>query len=84
MNSADKGQHRNSVKTAPDRILLLRPDFRVSVNFYLTKNTSRARWQLIKLSVNLKQVCVPLSIAEDEKLVENFPPHILTPVSSSR
>lgn len=46
------------------------------MNFYLTKNTSRAGWQLKKLSVNLKQVCVPLMIAEDKTLAENFPPHI--------
>lgn len=46
------------------------------MNFYLTKNTSRAGWQLKKLSVNLKQVCVPLMIAEDKTLVENFPLHV--------
>lgn len=46
------------------------------MNLYLAKNTSRARWQLKKLSVNLKQVCVPLIIAEDRKFRENSLPHI--------
>lgn len=75
MGSTDKGQGWGSVRATPDSVPFL--DFRAQMNFYLTKNTSRARWQLKKLSVNLKQVCVPLIIAGDEKLVENFPPHIL-------
>lgn len=38
------------------------------MSFYLTKNTSRARWQLKKLLVNLKQVYMPLLLAEHKKL----------------
>lgn len=62
MNSADKGHDRNSVRATPDVIPF--PDFRLQMNFYLTKNnTSGARWQLKKLPVNLKQACMPPIIA---------------------
>lgn len=53
------------------------------MNFCLTKNTSRARWRLKKLSVNLKQVCVPLIIADGGRNLGNFPPHVLTPAPPS-
>lgn len=69
VTKAGTGHDLNPAGATPDMIPF--PDFRLQMNFYLTKNTSRAGWQL-KLSVNLKQVCVPLIIAEDKKLLENF------------
>lgn len=61
MNIADRGQDQNPVGATPDSIPF--PDFRLQMNFYLTKNTSRVRWQLKRLWVNLKQVCMQLITA---------------------
>lgn len=61
MNTADRGQDQNPVGATPDTIPF--PDLRLQMNFYLTKNTSGVRWQLKKLWVNLKQVCMPLMTA---------------------
>lgn len=58
-----KGHDRSPVKETPDTIPL--PDLTLGMNFFLSKNTSRAGWQPPALWVSLKQICLLLITVED-------------------